>query len=68
MLKVAIYGLILVAFELASPGPVSWGIAVVVVGTASAVVGVLYALVEHDLKRVLAYHKCSAAARSYMLP
>jgi hydrogenase-4 component B len=56
MLKVAIYGLILVSFELASPGPVSWGIAVIIVGTASAVVGVLYALVEHDLKRLLAYH------------
>lgn len=56
MLKVAIYGLFLVAFQLAAPGPVSWGVAVIIVGTISAVVGVLYALVDHDLKRLLAYH------------
>jgi hydrogenase-4 component B len=56
MLKVAIYGLLLVAFQLAAPGPVSWGVAVIIVGTASAIIGVLYALVDHDLKRLLAYH------------
>jgi hydrogenase-4 component B len=56
MLKVAIYGLFLVAFQLAAPGTTSWGVAVIIVGTVSAVVGVLYALVDHDLKRLLAYH------------
>jgi len=56
MLKVAIYGLILVAFDLAAPGPTGWGVALVIVGTVSAVAGVLYALVDHDLKRLLAYH------------
>ena len=56
MLKVAIYGLLLVAFELAAPGPTSWGVAVIVIGTVSAFAGVLYALVDHDLKRLLAYH------------
>lgn len=56
MLKVAIYGLMLVTLQLAAPGPVAWGVTVVIVGTISAVVGVLYALVDHDLKRLLAYH------------
>jgi formate hydrogenlyase subunit 3/multisubunit Na+/H+ antiporter MnhD subunit len=56
MLKVAVYGLMLIVFQLAAPGPLSWGVAVIIVGTASAVVGVLYALVDHDLKRLLAYH------------
>lgn len=56
MLKVAIYGLCIVAFELAAPAPAWWGIALVAVGTVSAVGGVLYALVDHDLKRLLAYH------------
>jgi len=33
-----------------------WGGLLLVVGTVSAVLGVLYALMEHDLKRLLAYH------------
>src|SRR5207249_1683155 len=33
-----------------------WGVTVLAVGTISAVLGVLYALMEHDLKRLLAYH------------
>jgi hydrogenase-4 component B len=56
MLKIALYGLCLVAFELAAPAPPAWGIALVVIGTISAIGGVLYALVDHDLKRLLAYH------------
>lgn len=56
MLKVALYGLCLVAFVLAAPGPPAWGITLVAIGTLSAVGGVIYALVDHDLKRLLAYH------------
>lgn len=56
MLKVALYGLCIVAFDLAAPAPPWWGIALVAVGTVSAIGGVLYALVDHDLKRLLAYH------------
>jgi hydrogenase-4 component B len=55
MLKVALYGLALVAFMLAAPAPLAWGIALALVGTISAVGGILYALVEPDLKRLLAY-------------
>ncbi len=56
MLKIALYGLLLVTFELAAPGPISWGIATIVIGVLSALAGVIYALVDHDLKRLLAYH------------
>jgi hydrogenase-4 component B len=55
MLKVALFGLTTVTLELAAPAPVAWGLAIVVLGTISALVGVLYALVERDLKRLLAY-------------
>ena len=60
MLKVAIYGILRFAFDLlapvAGPLPSSWGWTVLVVGTTSAVLGVLYALQQHDLKRLLAFH------------
>jgi hydrogenase-4 component B len=56
MLKVAIYGLCLVTLELAAPAPLGWGLALMLLGTLSAIAGVLYALVDHDLKRLLAYH------------
>jgi hydrogenase-4 component B len=60
MLKVAIYGLLRFGFDLLAPvsGPLpsSWGWTVLVAGTTSAVLGVLYALQQHDLKRLLAFH------------
>jgi hydrogenase-4 component B len=60
MLKVAIYGMLRFAFDLlapvAAPLPSSWGWTVLIVGTSSAVLGVLYALQQHDLKRLLAFH------------
>ncbi|HEX9016360.1 MAG TPA: hydrogenase 4 subunit B [Chloroflexota bacterium] len=56
MIKVAIYGLLRVGWELVGPGPVWWGVLILALGSVSAVLGVLYALMEHDLKRLLAYH------------
>jgi hydrogenase-4 component B len=55
VLKVGIYGL-LRTLTLLPTGPVSWGGAVLLLGTLSAVLGVLFALGQHDLKRLLAYH------------
>lgn len=55
MLKVALYGLALVVFVLAAPAPPWWGVTLVALGTVSAVGGVLFALAERDLKRLLAY-------------
>jgi hydrogenase-4 component B len=54
MIKVAIYGLI--RFLLLLPIQTWWGILILVAGTTSAVLGVIYALKEHDIKRLLAYH------------
>ncbi len=56
MLKVAIYGLLRVVFTFLGVGPVWWGLLVLGLGVVSALLGVLYALMEHDLKRLLAYH------------
>lgn len=56
MLKTAIYGIIRVTFDLLKVFPWWWGAIVLVFGLLSAVMGVLYALMQHDLKRLLAYH------------
>ncbi len=59
IIKTGIYGMARVYFDFL-PGtagpPLWWGVTVLTVGTISAVLGVLYALMEHDLKRLLAYH------------
>jgi hydrogenase-4 component B len=56
LIKTGIYGLTRVCFDFLSTPPLWWGVTVLTVGTTSAVLGVLYALMEHDLKRLLAYH------------
>lgn len=53
-LKIGIYGL--VRFSGWLPVPVSAGWVVAALGTVSAVLGVAFALGQHDLKRLLAYH------------
>lgn len=56
MLKVAIFMMIRFLFDLLAPVSLAWGITILIFGAVSAVLGVLYALAEHDLKRLLAYH------------
>jgi hydrogenase-4 component B len=56
MLKVAIYGMVRVIFDLIHVFPWWWGAIVLVLGIISAIMGVLFALMQHDLKRLLAYH------------
>jgi hydrogenase-4 component B len=57
MIKTAIYGLIRVYFDfLGGAFPWWWGFTVLAVGAVSALLGVMYALMEHDLKSLLAYH------------
>ncbi|MFO1153896.1 MAG: hydrogenase 4 subunit B [Rhodospirillales bacterium] len=56
MTKVAVYGLIRVIFDLAGPPAWWWSVLVLVIGGSTAILGVLYALMQHDLKRLLAYH------------
>ncbi len=55
MTKVAIYAFIRIAFDLLGPPVWWWGIVVLALGGASALMGVLYAMFQNDLKRVLAY-------------
>src|SRR3974390_2654747 len=43
-------------FDFVGAPPMVWGVSVLTMGTVSAVLGVLYALMQHDLKRLLAYH------------
>jgi hydrogenase-4 component B len=57
MIKTAIYGLVRVYFDfLGGQFPWWWGFAVLAIGAVSALLGVLYALMEHDLKSLLAFH------------
>ena len=55
MLKVAIYGFIRVTYDLIGNIQWQWGLAVLIIGTGSALLGVLYTLMQNDLKRLLAY-------------
>ncbi|MBI4654350.1 MAG: hydrogenase 4 subunit B [Nitrospirae bacterium] len=56
MIKTGIYGFIRISMDIMGPGPEWWGIAIIVIGAVSSILGVMYALMEHDLKRLLAYH------------
>jgi hydrogenase-4 component B len=55
MIKMGIYGLLRV-LPFLGPPPTWWGGILVMVGAISGVAGVLHALAQHDLKRLLAYH------------
>jgi hydrogenase-4 component B len=55
MIKVAIYGLIRV-LDWSGAAPAWFGVVVVGLGALSAVGGVTYALFQHELKRLLAFH------------
>ncbi|MBE3573367.1 MAG: hydrogenase 4 subunit B [Moorella humiferrea] len=56
MIKTAIYGILRVGVDFLGSSAWWWGLTVLAFGAISAVLGVLYALGEHDLKRLLAYH------------
>jgi len=55
MIKVGIYGMLRLVAMLGAP-PAWWGWTVLILGAVSGVLGVLWALAQHDLKRLLAYH------------
>jgi formate hydrogenlyase subunit 3/multisubunit Na+/H+ antiporter MnhD subunit len=55
VIKIGIYGLFRVVWLVGTP-PLWWGWTVLALGSASAVLGVLWALAQHDIKRLLAYH------------
>ncbi len=55
MIKMGIYGLLRI-LPFLGPPPVWWGAILIAIGAVSGVAGVLHALAQHDLKRLLAYH------------
>lgn len=55
IIKMGIYGLLRITSLLPNP-PVEWGAIVLGLGAVSGVLGVAYAIGQHDLKRLLAYH------------
>lgn len=55
MTKVAIYGFVRIAFDLLGPPAWWWALPPIVLGVMTAVLGLLYAVFDRDLKRVLAY-------------
>lgn len=55
MIKMGIYGILRFYFLLDTPSPIpAWTI--ITLGMVSGILGVVYALGKHDLKRLLAYH------------
>jgi hydrogenase-4 component B len=55
MIKTGIYGILRVLVLLGTP-TAAWGWALVLIGITSGVFGVVFALAQHDIKRLLAYH------------
>jgi hydrogenase-4 component B len=55
VVKLGIYGILLFSTELLGTGPAWWGLLTMGLGALTAVVGILYALTERDIKRFLAY-------------
>jgi len=56
MTKVAVYGFVRIVFDLLGTPAWWWSMVVLALVGITAVMGVLYALMQHDLKRLLAYH------------
>jgi len=55
ILNLGLYGILRVNFDLVPVGMIGAGVIVLVVGTISALVGILYATTENDLKTMLAH-------------
>ncbi|SHO56482.1 hydrogenase 4 subunit B [Vibrio quintilis] len=56
MVKIGVFGIIKVGLVFLGGTEAWWGYVVLAFGAVSSVLGVMYALAEHDIKRLLAYH------------
>lgn len=56
MIKTAILMLMRLFLDLIPVGQLWWGPVILIIGAISSLLGVLYALSEHDIKKLLAYH------------
>ena len=54
MLKVALYGMIRFLFDVLYPWQLQWGTFILIIGSITALVGILYAMAERDIKALLA--------------
>jgi hydrogenase-4 component B len=55
MIKLGVYGVLRIVVDFLGVGPAWWGGLLLLAGSVSALGGVLYALTDNDLKRLLAY-------------
>ncbi|HMK80481.1 MAG TPA: hydrogenase 4 subunit B [Xanthobacteraceae bacterium] len=55
MTKVAVYAFVRIAFDLVGEPDWWWGMLVLALGSGTAVIGILYAMLQPDLKKLLAY-------------
>jgi hydrogenase-4 component B len=55
IIKLGVYGIARFALDLLGAGPAWWGLVVLELGAVTALTGILYAILQADLKRVLAY-------------
>lgn len=55
IIKLGVYGIARFALDLLGVGPAWWGLLMLELGAVTALAGILYALLQADLKRVLAY-------------
>lgn len=56
MIKIGIFMLFKMFLDILPQTPLWLGYVVLIIGAVSSILGVLYALSEHDIKRLLAYH------------
>jgi hydrogenase-4 component B len=55
VVKLGVYGIVLFITELLNTGPAWWGLLIMGLGAVTAVLGILYALTERDIKKFLAH-------------
>lgn len=55
MITLGYYGLLRIVYDLLPPAPLWWGILLMVIGAATAFLGILYSLTTSNIKRFLAY-------------
>ncbi len=56
LMKIGIIGIVKVGLDLLGAPPLWWGLMVLLLAILTAFIGGLYALMEHDIRRLLAYH------------
>lgn len=56
LMKIGITGIVKVGLDLLGAPPLWWGLLVLLLAILTAFIGGLYALMEHDIRRLLAYH------------